>query len=156
MTAIECPDQSFERGLALLKEERFEEALEPLAAAHHRDPANARVRSAYGLGLALARRSFDEAVELCRSAAKQEFFNPDLYLNLARVHLVYGFKNEAVRYLRRGLMIDPAHPGLDRALCRLGERRRPVLGFLPRRHLLNRWLGRARHRLGGGPRSLAA
>ena len=35
-------------------------------------------------------RAFDRALELCRSAAKEEFFNPELYHNLARVHLAFG------------------------------------------------------------------
>jgi hypothetical protein len=57
-------------------------------------------------------------------------------------HLAFGFKAEAIRYLRRGLMIDPASEPIRNELARLGVRRRPVLQFLRRRHLLNRWFGR--------------
>ena len=88
---------------------------------------------------------FEEAVELCQGAAKQEFFNPDLYWNLARLHLGFGFKAEGVRYLRRGLMIDPAHPAILEALRDLGDRAAPVLTFLPRQHPVHRWLGAVRH-----------
>ena len=94
--------------------------------------------------LALVERRFNKAVELCRAAVKEEFFSPDLYRNLARVHLVFGFKAEAIRYLRRGLMIDPGSEEILGDLADLGLRRRPVLGFLPRRHFVNRWLGRLR------------
>jgi len=117
-------------------------ALEHFRTAHQVDRANPRYRSFYGLGLALVERRFDRALELCRSAAKEEFFNPDLYHNLARVHLAFGFKAEALRYLRRGLMIDPGNSAMLAELQDLGMRRRPVLSFLPRRHPVNRLLGR--------------
>jgi tetratricopeptide (TPR) repeat protein len=119
-------------------------AFEYFRTAHSLDPSNARYRSYYGLGLALVERRFNEGLELCRSAAKEEFFNPDLYHNLARVHLAFGFKAEALRYLRRGLMIDAAHSGMLDDLRQLGVRRLPMLRFLPRRHPFNRWLGRLR------------
>jgi hypothetical protein len=73
--------------------------------------------------------------------------------------MAFGFKSEAIRYLRRGLMIDPANAGLAEDLERLGRRRMPVLQFLPRNHPVNRWLGRMRHRLGldgAEPDALAA
>ena len=64
---------------------------------------------------------------LCRSAAKEEFFNPALYHNLARVHLAFGFKAEGIRYLRRGLMIDPGQRADRGGLCAFWE-----CGGLPR------------------------
>ena len=48
---------------------------------------------------------------------------------------------------KRGLEVDSTHAGLMTLRRELGERRQPVLSFLPRRHALNRWLGMARHRL---------
>lgn len=119
-------------------------AFEHFRSAHQIDRANPRYRSYYGLGLALVERRFDRALELCRSAAKEEFFNPDLYHNLANVHLAFGFKAEAIRYLRRGLMIDPGSKTMQLELRELGTRTRPSLGFLPRRHPLNRVIGRLR------------
>ena len=141
-------EEHFRRGRAHLDAADATRALEELRTAHQLERTNPRYRSFYGLALALAERRLDRALELCRSAAKEEFFNPDLYHNLARVHLAFGFKAEAIRYLRRGLMIDPSHRSMQRDLVRLGRRRRPVLGFLPRRHPVNRLLGRVRRRLG--------
>jgi tetratricopeptide (TPR) repeat protein len=135
-------EESYRRGRDQLGRGEVESALEHFRAAHQVDPANPRYRSFYGLGLALVERRFDRALELCRSAAKEEFFNPELYHNLARVHLAFGFKAEAIRYLRRGLMIDPGNGAMQKELRGLGMRRRPVLSFLPRRHPLNRLLGR--------------
>jgi hypothetical protein len=66
--------------------------------------------------------------------------------------MAFGYKSEAIRYLRRGLMIDPGHGALAAELEQLGRRQLPVLQFLPRNHPVNRWLGRMRHRWTGlGP-----
>ncbi len=137
-------EEQYRRGRELLAVGQFGGALEHFRNAHNLDRANPRYRSFYGLGLALVERRFDRALELCRSAAKEEFFNPELYHNLARVHLAFGFKAEAIRYLRRGLMIDPGNGEMIQELRSLGMRRAPVLGFLPRRHPINRLLGRLR------------
>jgi tetratricopeptide (TPR) repeat protein len=135
-------EESYRRGRDQLERGDVQLAFEHFRSAHQVDRANPRYRSFYGLGLALVERRFDRALELCRSAAKEEFFNPELYHNLARVHLAFGFKAEAIRYLRRGLMIDPGNSGMQNELRGLGVRRRPVLSFLPRRHPVNRLLGR--------------
>jgi tetratricopeptide (TPR) repeat protein len=148
MDATFTAEEQYRRGRALLAESRDPEALDCFRSAHQIDRANPRYRSFYGVGLALVERRFEKALELCRSAAKEEFFNPELYHNLARVHMAFGFKSEAIRYLRRGLMIDPANAGLASDLERLGRRRLPVLHFLPRNHPVNRWLGRMRTRFG--------
>jgi Flp pilus assembly protein TadD len=132
------------RGRALLLEGDAEGAMQHLRPAFDDDPAHAQVRSHYGLALGLARRRYHEALDLCQSAVKQEFFNPDLYANVARLNLAYGFKAEALRYLRRARMIDPANQAIQELFEQLGARSQPVLRFLPRRHLLNRWLGTAR------------
>ena len=135
----------FREGSALLERGLAADALELLHDAHAAAPENARIRSSYGLCLAVVERRFDRGIELCRSAAKQEFFNPEQYLNLAKLHLAFGFKAEAIRYLQRGRMIDPADLRIAEAFVALGRRNPPVLRFLPRRHLVNRWLGAARH-----------
>lgn len=134
--------EHFRLGMEALEANEGAPSLEHFAAAHRLEPGNARYRSYHGLCLGLTERRFDKALELCRSAAKEEFFNPALYHNLARVHLGFGFKNEGIRYLRRGLMIDPGNREIGVEMERLGVRRRPTLRFLHRGHLVNRWLGR--------------
>lgn len=156
MDARFSADEHFRRGQDWLDAERAAAALEHFRAAHSLQRDNPRYRSYYGLCVGLVERRFNKALELCSSAVKEEFFNPDLYLNLARVHLAFGFKAEGLRYLRRALMIDPGNEGARTTLEQLGRRRRPVLRFLPRRHLLNRWLGRARRSIGASEGDLAA
>jgi len=137
----------FEQGREHLEAGRADDALRCLRAAHERAPHHARIRSWFGLALARAARDFEGAVESCTSALKQEFFNPDLYYNAACVYLEFDFRADAVRCLRRGLMIAPSHPQTRSLLTELGERQGPVLRFLPRGHRLNVWLGHARHRV---------
>jgi tetratricopeptide (TPR) repeat protein len=156
MDAKFSAQEHYRRGLELLEDDRRGDALEHFRAAYELERENARYASYYGLGLALVERRFNRAVELCRGAVKEEFFSPDLYRNLARVHLVFGFKAEALRYLKRGLMIDPGSEPILSDLRDLGERRMPVLGFLPRRHFINRWLGRARKQFEPGDVESAA
>ncbi len=139
----------FERGLGALDAGRVEEAIDSLRAAHERAPEHARIRSNLGLAIARSDGDFTAARTLCEDAAKQEFFNPDLYLNLARVYLRFDRRSEALRYLRRGQMIDPGHEPIRRAIASLGQRRLPILPFLPRRHPVNRALGTARSKVLG-------
>ena len=144
-----------DQGRLLLEQGQGGEALEYLSLAYSRAPHHARIRSYYGLALAVVERRFAEAAELCNSSLKQEFFNPDLYHNAARVYLEFGFKADAVRCLRRGRMINPSHKPISQLLRELGMRRGPVLRFLPRTHRLNVWLGQARYRLGASRVSVA-
>ena len=156
MDASFSAEEHFRRGNAELEAERFAAALEHFRAAQRLDPTSPRYRSYVGLCLGLAERRFDKALELCRSAAKEEFFNPLLYHNLARVHLAFGFKAEAIRYLRRGMMIDPECDAIASELRRLGVRRRPILSILRRQNLLNQWFGRLRKLLRGEDSALEA
>jgi predicted Zn-dependent protease len=135
-----------DRGIALLEAGHGQEGFEHLSRAYLSDPQNARYRSSYALALALVRGQFLGAVELARAAIRQEFYNPDLYLNLASIYLVFDFKAEAVRFFRRGLMVDPENPLIQKRLAELGIRRRPPLRFLPRSHRINRFLGRLQAR----------
>jgi len=146
MDATFSAEEHFTEGQSELARERVDAALDHFRSAHRLDPTSPRYRSYFGLALGLAERRFDRALELCRSAAKEEFFNPALYHNLARLHLAFGFKSEGIRYLRRGLMIDPQNEPILKEMKGLGVRRKPVLSFLRRDHLVNRWFGRLRNR----------
>jgi len=141
------PEEHYRRGLALLQSGGPPEAYEHLSRAYLAVPQEPSYRSAYALGLALIRGQFLGAVELARGAVREEFYNPDLYLNLARIYEAFGFKAEAIRYLKRGLMVDPEAETLQRMLGHFGVRRRPPLRFLPREHIVNRMLGKIHARL---------
>jgi tetratricopeptide (TPR) repeat protein len=147
MTANATAEDHFRRGHEDLDSGQLERALGHFRAAHRLDPGHPGYRSFFGLALGLVERRWERALELCRSAAREEFFDPVHYHNLARLHLSFGFKAEAVRLLHRGLLIDPENPEIAAELGQLGIRRRPPVAFLRRDHLLNRWLGRLLDRL---------
>jgi len=134
----------FTAGAKDLAAGRHDVAYEVLTRAARLAPEHARIRSLLGLCVAYVERDLERARTLCESATQQEFFNPDVYLNLARVYLVFGRRSEALRYLRRGQMIDPGNETIKREMRALGRRRIPVVPFLPRRHPINRALGGAR------------
>jgi tetratricopeptide (TPR) repeat protein len=119
----------------------FEAALE-LERRHGAARPQARYLSYYGVTLALEGGRVREGVEFCKQAIPVEFYNPDLYWNLGRVLLVAGRKREAHDVLRKGQSLQPRHQGINKALERLGRRRRPVIPFLSRSHPLNVALGK--------------
>ena len=151
MDASFSAEEHFRRGEEALEQGRQDLALGHFRAAHRLDSVSPRYRSYYGLAVGLVERRLDRALDLCRSAAREEFFQPLHYHNLALLHLAFGFKAEAVRYLRRGLMIDPDNADIHAALRQLGVRRRPPLAFLRRQSFLNRWLGRLLGRPASAP-----
>ena len=155
-TTAFTPEDHYRRGLALLDSGHGQDAFEHLSRAYLSDPQSATYRSAYALGLALVRGQFLGAVELARGAVREEFYNSDLYMNLARIYAVFGFKAEAIRHLKRGLMVDPENRGLRDTLASYGVRRRPPLRFLPRGHVVNRFLGRIHARIAGGSGPISA
>ena len=153
---IFTPEESLAKGHDLLRSGLQNAALEQFARAYEHDPSNPRFRSYYGWAVALIERRIDRGLSLCRSALRDAYDSPEVYCNLAKVLLAFGRKSEALRYLRRGLMIDPTNGMLLQEWRNLGVRKRPVLPFLSRRHLLNRMLGRIRGRMGMEMRQQAA
>jgi tetratricopeptide (TPR) repeat protein len=135
----------FELGAEKVAANDHAEALPALRRARELAPDHAHVRSLLGVAIARVERDFEQSRALCESAAKQEFFNPDLYFNLSRVYLEFGRRAEALRYLRRGQMIDPGHVSICQSIGELGQRQTPIIPFLPRRHPINRALGSARN-----------
>jgi predicted Zn-dependent protease len=144
MSGILSPEESLRRAQELLRSGLEMAALEHFASAHERAPDEPRYRSHYGWAVAMVEHRVDRGVSLCRSALREAADQPELYHNLARILLAHGRKTEAIKYIRRGLMVDPRNAALVLEWRRLGVRRAPVLAFLPRRHPANRVLGRVR------------
>jgi tetratricopeptide (TPR) repeat protein len=146
---------SLRRGLEALREGNHLAAMAQFEALlrrtrqHPNHSDEAAALSYYGLALALHAPGRRDALGFCERAAQVEFFNPDLYLNLAHVCMMLGERRRAYDSIRRGLSLRPGHPGLQQALREVGYRRAPVLPFLTRSHPFNVLLGRWRHRLLG-------
>ena len=99
----------------------------------------------FGLALALVRRQFKPAIDLCRRAIELEFYNGDHYANLARVYMTAGNRKKALETVEQGLKVAPEHDYLLQVRKTLGVRSRPSLPFLDRSHPINVTLGQARH-----------
>jgi predicted Zn-dependent protease len=106
-----------------------------------RDPAHLPY---CGLLLALT-GSRERGVALCEEAVIRNGRRASLlYRNLARALDVAGRKRDAIEALNRGLLIHPEERQLLRELQRLVPRSQPLFPALGRRHVLNRYAGKAR------------
>jgi tetratricopeptide (TPR) repeat protein len=101
-----------------------------------------RYRSYYGLTLMEDPARRPMALDCCRRAVKDEFFNADLFLNLSRVHLRLGNRAEAHKAAMRGLALEPKHGAIKQHLSQMGVRGRPAIPFLDRANFFNVALGR--------------
>ena len=143
--------KTFHKGLDAIANGRFLEALAYFEAAMQIETrAGARAPmpylSYYGLSLAMISGSkVNEARAICERTVRVEFFNPDLYLNLARVCVRAGDRRAAFNALVGGLKLNPRHAGLIREIRRIGIRHQPIVPFLDRAGTVNRMLGRLRH-----------
>lgn len=101
------------------------------------------------LGYCIARQrgQYRKGLDLCRESLAVEPDNPVHFLNLGKVYLAKGDKNEALRIWREG-MARGGSPELEQQLERLGKRVRPVIPMLARSNLFNRYLGLLLSRLG--------
>lgn len=89
---------------------------------------------------ALNGRSLDKAVELARDALQAEPASSECSLNLGRVLLLSGRKEEAITVFRQGLS-HSVSPELIAQLDQLGARKPPFFRALPRNHFLNKYSG---------------
>jgi hypothetical protein len=145
---------AFEQGVAAFMSGDAPGAHAAFERAHRKDPRDPRYMSWYGLTLVLVERNSNLGVVLCDQALRGTGADPDLLLNQARVHLALNQRERTIRAVQRGLELWPQHPGLQHARDCLGWRRRPVLAFLSRNSVINRWLGQLRHQLARRPASV--
>jgi len=140
-------------GIACCRRGNWNEGLRYLGQVAERGDAGSSLPGIFysylGYGIALREQRVREGLKLCRHSIKVEFYQADNYLNLARTCLLARDRSGAVRAVRDGLKIDPHHEGLLAVRADLGVRGQPVLPFLGRSHVINRFLGRVRHALRG-------
>jgi tetratricopeptide (TPR) repeat protein len=143
--AAEEVQAALAQGLAAFQARDLPAAHQAFQRAHRRDGRHLRALSWYGVTLVLVERNSALGLSLCEQALRPGP-DPELLLNLARVHLALNSRERAVRALQRGLQVAPGDAALLAAQRALGTRSSPVLSFLSRGHPLNRLLGRLRHR----------
>lgn len=133
-------EEDFLRALNLFYDIYGTDDAEPIRA-----PKDAGALSYFGLCLALVKKQFKTAIDLCRRAAELEFYNGDHYANLARVYMAAGNRKKAVETAEQGLKLIPEHEYLLDVRKSLGLRSRPPVPFLERSNPINVSLGQARH-----------
>jgi len=112
------------------------------------DPArDPRIRAFLAASRSLINGRVREGVVACVEAIRGAFYIPDLYCALGVLLLRTGDRAKAFAAFQRGLRLDPRHPILRTRVREMGQRRRPVVGFLGRSHPANRVLGMLRARL---------
>ena len=137
-TGVElCRGSEWEEGLALLAHVAESEQAPELPPAFY---------SWLGYGIARYRGRYREGLSLCEYAVKVGVCEAEGYLNLARTLLLVRKRRQALGVLNRGIALAPEDTGLLRLRVDMGVRRAPVLPFFSRTNLLNRLLGRLRHR----------
>jgi len=113
------------------------------------EPGNPFYLSYVGMLSAVAEKRYLAGEKLCRQALEIKWNHPQLYLNLAEIYHQAGRDGEAMATLRRGFISAGRDVRIRMALEKIDARRPPILSSLGRGHLLNRLLGRLRHRMIG-------
>jgi tetratricopeptide (TPR) repeat protein len=108
-----------------------------------------RYLSYYGLSRAIAHGATPQAIQACETAARRDFFNPDIILNLGRAYLLAGKMTKALAAFQRGLEIAPTHKALLAEFKKVDRRQPPPLAIVSRSHPLNKMLGKVRSSLRG-------
>jgi tetratricopeptide (TPR) repeat protein len=110
-----------------------------------KNPKDAAGLSYFALTVALVKRDFRNAIEICKRAISLEFYNGDHHANLSRIYLAAGNRKKAVETAEAGLKVAPEHEYLMEVRKELGVRARPAVPVLSRTNPINVSLGQARH-----------
>ena len=100
------------------------------------------------LSLALAHGPTQESILACETAARRDFYSPDLLLNLGKVYALAGLTTRALATFERGLALAPSSAPLRAELAKLDRRQPAPIRFLSRSHPANRALGKMRSSVG--------
>jgi len=150
-TTITELNQAALQGIEACKKGQWKEGLAVLGKVAEADRQGAELNGQFysylGYGIARYERRVKEGLALCQHSIKLQFYEPENYLNLARVHLLARNRRKAVEALNRALKLNASNPGALALAREIGWRRRPVIPFLPRSNFFNRLLGRLSYRL---------
>ncbi|PLY12534.1 MAG: hypothetical protein C0624_00655 [Desulfuromonas sp.] len=97
-------------------------------------------RSYYAYVIARERGEFNKALTLCRESIREDPQNNTHYLNLGRVFLAAGRRDQAIKTFRKGLKLGH-NAKIKRHLDQLGARRPEIFPALSRNNPLNKYFG---------------
>ncbi|MBZ0156151.1 MAG: tetratricopeptide repeat protein [Alphaproteobacteria bacterium] len=139
-------DKLFVKGLNALTQGRTLSALSWFEKAVSLEPTPLYI-SYFAYCIAKERGQFKKARSLCEESIRQDSGNSAHYLNLGKILLLTGNKEEAVKVFREGLGYEN-NTTIVAELDRLITRKPPVLPFLERENLLNKYVGFVLTKLG--------
>jgi len=148
--------EHFMTGVRMLYACRYNDALNHFLEASMLEPDARGYLSYLGLATAHAKRKFSDAEHLCRRAIEAEYHRPEHYYNLAEVFHLAGRKADAIKAYNQALSWNPNYEPAQDALRKMGVRKQPLLGSLPRNHPLNIFLGKTLRRRVRATRPAAA
>jgi len=139
-------EKDFRRAEAELSADNTVAALASLEKALrlHDDP---HWHSSLGYCIARERGQSRKGLDLCQASLRLEPDSALHYLNLGRIQLLAGNKEEALRVFREGISKE-GDAEIIRKLVELGIRKPPIFPSLERSNPLNRYLGLLFSRLG--------
>lgn len=143
---IEAAEKEFQRACRALESGNALAALSLLESALRRHD-NPQWYSRLGFCLARERGQITRGTEMCRATMAQFPDNPDHYYYYGSLLLLAGQKSEAVKVLRQGLSCG-RNESIKQLLDDMGIRKPPVIGWLHRNNLLNKFLGIMLARIG--------
>lgn len=129
------------KGLAQLRKGNYVDAVFSFEELLFKSDRSAISLSCLGLAMARGRLDLNAAQSYCREAVQKSPQKGDFYLALAEVYQLKRDKLSAIKTLQKGLKIDKTHKGLNREMKKFGVRKEPILPFLTRSNMLNRFLG---------------
>ena len=138
---------AFKRGVKLLQNGYPSEALDCMRRASQLEQQNPYYLSFLGVSVARAQKEWQTAAMLCETALSSKRDEAQLYVNLAEVYVSAGRRDDAVTVLDRALSYCRNDARIVRMRKKLGRRQSTVLPFLGRGHLLNRSLGKLKHKI---------
>jgi Flp pilus assembly protein TadD len=136
----------FRRAEMQINRGRFREASSILTQALKLAPDNPIYISQLGFCVGML-GNLPDGEKMCRRAHKMAPTIPIVLVNLGRILVEKGLRQEARVLFAQAYQIDNTSSPAALELSRLGVRKPPVLPFLNRRHILNKYLGILRHRL---------
>jgi len=145
--AADEPVAAFTEGVKMLKNDYPKKAAACFKRALECDKQNPYYLSFLGVSMARGERNLTEAVKLCEAAIQKKRGEIQFHLNLADVYATAGLRDSALHTLDRALASFGEDKRLRNARCRVEKRRPLIFPFLRRENVLNRELGKLRHRL---------
>ena len=138
----------YRTGLGLFAKQRWKSAARHFGEAERRAARSDRNSQLYAsyYGLALIRCGDISGLNFCRHAASAERKNATVFLNLTRAELSFSHRRRACNAVNAGLALEPWQAELLEIRKVMGVRRPPLLSFLKRENLLNKWLGMITYR----------